>query len=478
VTAGSPVPPEAFASALEGLDAEAFAAFVGEAYAATADAVEVSAPRITVVNGDRRTDLLAVSAASESVDDAAVDAAVDAIVVARDSLLNGDVPTEGVAVVTPADLRERLLYAMPPAEANAIAERALDAPMRSTTYPDPSGAGAAGDAATGDATGGADGDVTEGAGAGEEGGGGGGVETTPRGVPGTATDTEPASAGPTGTATAGSGNGRATGGAAAGGARPGPSAYRDADESGEADRSRTLVAAVVVVALLAAAAVGAATVGDGLAPGGTDELTDGGGADPGDSSPAGSDAADGSDGDDGDAAVTDDGAATADEGTVPTGDDADATASTDDGDPTNGTAGEAARNTDVAPTCERSALAVVQVQMNAFRYNDNRTNDGIRAARAFASPTNREAVGSVEQFVSLFETPSYAPMLTYDTAQYSVPRVDNDTAEIEVVTRENGSVTGRYEFRLVRVPGGSAGTSADLGDVDDCWMTRSVGATE
>ena len=116
--------------------------------------------------------------------------------------------------------------------------------------------------------------------------------------------------------------------------------------------------------------------------------------------------------------------------------------------------------------------------MNAFRYNDNATNDGIRAARAFASPTNREAVGSVEQFISLFETPSYAPMLTYDTAQYSVPRVDDETAEIEVVTRENGSVTGRYEFRLVRVPGGSAGTSADLGDVDDCWMTRSVAATE
>ena len=470
MTAGSPVPPEAFASALEGLDAEAFAAFVGEAYAATADAVEVNAPRVTVVDGDRRTDLLAVSAASESVDDAAVeagvDAAVDAIVVARDSLLDGGAPTEGVAVVTPGDLRERLLYAMPPEESNAIAERALDAPMRSTTYPDSSGTGAAEGVASADTTGGAGDVATGGAGDGEvaegdEGDESGGVGTTPRGVPETATATAPAGAGPTGP-TAGSRDERAAGGAAAGGARPGPSESRDADGSTEADRSRALVAAVVVVALLAAAAVGAATVGDGLAPGGTDGAIDGGGADPGDSSPTESDAADG-----------DDAGATA-----TTDDDADATASTGDGDPTNGTAGEAARNTAVAPTCERSALAVVQVQMNAFRYNDNATNDGIRAARAFASPTNREAVGSVEQFISLFETPSYAPMLTYDTAQYSVPRVDDETAEIEVVTRENGSVTGRYEFRLVRVPGGSAGTSADLGDVDDCWMTRSVAATE
>jgi hypothetical protein len=83
----------------------------------------------------------------------------------------------------------------------------------------------------------------------------------------------------------------------------------------------------------------------------------------------------------------------------------------------------------------------------------------------------------VEQFISLFETPSYAPMLTYDTAQYSVPRVDNETAEIEVVTRENGSVTGRYEFRLVRVGGGTGESDSSLGDVDDCWMTDAVAAS-
>jgi len=445
------MPREAFASALESLDSEAFAAFVGEAYAATADAVTVSAPRVTVVNGDRRTELVTVSTASESADDAEA----DAIAVARDSLLDDGVATGDASVVTPADLRERLLYGMSPGAANAIAERTLDAPMRSPTYPETTGMNAA------EETGGESDSV-----AAADTGVVGGTGTAPRDGPKAVTGAGLANADPIGTATGDRGDERATDDADAEDGRRGSAAARSVDAPNDQNRPRVLVAAVVAVALLVAVAVGAATVGDGLTPGGTDGVTDAEGAEPVDSSPAGSGAPDRSDEDYGDYA------------TAVIDDVADGTASTDDGDPTNGTAGETARNTAVAPTCERSALNVVQVQMNAFRYNDNATNDGIRAARAFASPANRRAVGSVEQFISLFDTPSYAPMLTYDTAEYSVPRVGNETAEIEVVTRENGSVTGRYEFRLVRVPGGGAGTSADLGDADDCWMTSSVRAAE
>lgn len=426
MTAGSPIPVETFANALESLDTEAFAAFVGEAYAATADTVAVREPWITVMDGDRQTELFAVSAASESVGD--VEA--DAIVVARDSLLGDRVTADDTAVVTPAELRQRLLYAISPAEANAIAERTLGAPMRSATYPETSRANAAEDAASED--------------------------TASEDVSGEADSV-------------------AAGATSVGDARPGSPASRDTDAPDERNRSWALVTAVVAVTLLAAA-VGAVTVGDGLTPGGTDGLIDAEDAEPVDSPPAESDTSP-AESDTSDTTDQTDESGSDDSTTVTDGS-ADATVSADGGDPTNGTADEAARNTAVAPTCERSALSVVQVQMNAFRYNDDATNDGIRAARGFASPTNRRAVGSVDQFISLFETPSYAPMLTYDTAQYSVPRIDNGTAEIEVVTRENGSVTGRYEFRLVRVPGGSAGTSADLGGVDDCWMTSSVGATE
>jgi hypothetical protein len=445
VTARNPIPPDAFESALESLDTEKFTALVGEAYRAAADAVDVDAPHVTVVNGDRRTELLAVTTESERADGADH----DAVVVARDSLLDGHDFGADTAVVTPADLRQRLLYAMPPAEADAIADRILDTPMRSTTYD--------GASATGAAAGGGDGDddaaVAEAA-------------ATPQPDPGQATDSTPSdafesldTAAATGTAAGVSED-----------VAPSRSDSRTAqsqfsDPPSERNYPKRLVAVVAVVALLAAAAVGAATVGGGLPLGGDGAAGVDGDADAG-SSPTESDAVDRD-------------AESADESDATASDDDGATAAneTTDGDPTDGTAGEAARNTAVAPTCERSAIQVVQVQMNALRYNNETTNDGIRAARAFATPQNRRAVGSIDQFVSLFETPTYAPMLTYDTAQYSVPRIDNGTAEIDVITRENGGVTGRYEFRLELIPGGSAETNDDLGGVDGCWMTDAVAAS-
>ncbi|MFO8116170.1 MAG: hypothetical protein R6U01_12590 [Halorubrum sp.] len=459
MTARNPLPPAAFASALTSLDGEAFASLVGETYAATADAVEVDAPRITVVNGDRRTELLAVSAASERADDDPLDDdpldddpldgdPPDAIVVARDSLLE-DGPLEAdTTVVTPADLRQRLLYAMSPAEANAITDRILDVPMWSPPHDDAPAPGAAETPDVSDADG-----VTA------------GTDTTPRDSSSATTASTPVSAFRSlGTATT-ENTDRGTDDTVPSTDRSRPDESRPSETPEERDRPWTLVAVVVAIALIAAAAVGAASIADDITAGGADGAA---GVDPGDattSSPTGSD--------------TDPDAAGDDRDDAAASDENDTTAANEpsDGDPTDGTADEAARNTAVDPTCDRSALQVVQVQMNALRYNDDATNDGIRTARAFASPANRRAVGSLDQFVSLFETPAYAPMLTYDTARYSVPEIDDGTAEIEVVTRENGSVTGRYEFRLTRVPGGSSDADDDLGEVDDCWMTDAVAAS-
>ena len=109
MTDRNPVPPETFANALESLDTDALAALVAEAYAATADAVTVTGPQVTATDGDRRTELLAVATA----DEAATADAVDAVVVADGAPRDGRVP-DGVRVVTPTDLRRRLLYAVPP----------------------------------------------------------------------------------------------------------------------------------------------------------------------------------------------------------------------------------------------------------------------------------------------------------------------------------------------------------------------------
>ena len=453
MSGNNPIAPDAFVTAVESLDRDAFAAFVGEVYEATADAVDVDAPRVTVSADGRRTELLVAAAADEG---AAADGA-DAVVVASESLIDAASET-GAEVVTPGDLRERLLYAVPTAEANAITDRALGLPVRSATYdPVP---GDAGDAASDDAN------VPNADAASGEGDAGG----DPDGAPSAAPETAAANSPPGARTAAGSERSRP---------RDGSTDSADATrEDGEtaatatvddretaSDRSATetstgrpyprrVVAVVAVVALLVAA-VGAGfvagTAGVGIAGGGDS-----------------TDAVDGESGPTGPTNATDDegGTTTADE------DDATNTAVITAGNLSD----ETARNTAPTPTCERSSLQVVQIQMNALRYNDNATNDGVRTLRAFASPENREAVGSVEDYAGLFESPRYGPMLTYDTAQYSVPVIDDDTAEVEVVTRENGNVTGRYVFRLELITGGSAGSDAPLGDVDDCWMTDAVTA--
>jgi hypothetical protein len=123
------------------------------------------------------------------------------------------------------------------------------------------------------------------------------------------------------------------------------------------------------------------------------------------------------------------------------------------------------RYADPVPTCNRSYLHVVQVQMNALKYNDDATDDGIRTVRRFASPDNREIVGSFEQFVEIIESPTYAPMLSYDSAAFEPERTGEDTALVRVTTRAAGNVTARYEFRLTR---------QGEGQYDGCWMTDGV----
>ncbi|MDB2259380.1 hypothetical protein PM035_00600 [Halorubrum ezzemoulense] len=458
MTGTTPIPPDAFATALRSLDTDALATLVADAYAATADAADADPPRVTVRNGDQRTELLVASAADGRVPDGPA----DAVVVASDSLLD-EGTLDDSTVVSPADLRRRLLYAVPPAAADEIADRILGVPVRSASYdavaPEPGAATDSGDgslatddeatddvrtvdSASGDDASG-DGDASDLAGGATAAGASGPVgrsdaDRTDRNVadsPGASrADDRPSDSDPDPPQSGEPGDGST------------------ADAASDRPSRRTVVAAIAVVALLVAAA------GAGFAAGAAGIGGPGGIA-----------------GDDGAIDSPSDAGGSTDDGGDASGTDSDGgnTVSAADGDPT----GEAARNTALSPTCERSALQVVQIQMNALRYNDNATNDGIRTLRAFASPENRQVVGPVGEYVELFETARYGPMLTYDTAEYSVPETADGTAAVEVVTREDGTVTGRYEFRLVRVGGGSATTNSSLGSVDDCWMTDAVTAS-
>ena len=456
MTVPAPIPLDEFESAVRSLDREAFVAFVASLWSETADDVAVDSPVVTVRTEDARTTLLVDSPASDS-DPLDIDAAdgVDGVVTARDVT-----PDLNIDVVTAADLRQRLLYALPAEDGEAVCERFLDAPARSTAYDrEPPGAEAAGGVGPdGERSGGHESEALDDA-------SGRDAETAiSDGRPaqgsrrsasagvvgrGASGETGPAPAGDTRHSASGSDTGRPASG----------DTGRQSEENNTIQIRSDLAVAVLLAAVVLAGGVGAAGLADAPIDAAGEAL--GAGGDAADASSA--DAAAVNDTDtDSDASETDEQAST-----------------TDDPDPTDTAStelafkrDEAARNTGLAPNCERSYLHVVQIQMNALKYNNETINDGIRTTRRFASPRNRQAVSSVRRFIEIFESPSYAPMLSYDSVRYTPLGADDDSAAVRVATSENGSVTGRYEFRLRKI------NTTQYSDRGGCWMTDAVSVTE
>ena len=343
MTDPEPIPPAEFSAALEALDRAAFASFVGELRAVTADEVDVDPPLVTVQTGETRTELLVGAPdADPGIDPDGVDGIVTT---AREP---SDIDVDA-SLITPSDLRQRLLWSLRVDDAQALCERTLGVPAYSTRY----------------------------------------------------ADSPPA---------------------------PEPSARDPARQNPPQGESppRRVGRPVVLVGLLALLVL-AAGVGAVYVAGAGDSITALLGGDDAGSDDAGSDDA-GSD----QARVT----------------------------------ASATRDVGLEPTCNRSYLHVVQIQMNALKYNNETTNDGIRTVRQFASPSNRRAVGSVSDYARLISDGSFAPMLSWDSVRYTPERV-NDTAWVEVITFENATETGRYEFRLTRL-------GSDTERYEGCWMTDSV----
>jgi hypothetical protein len=452
VTVPAPIPLDEFEAAVRSLDRETFVAFVASLWSETADHVTVDSPVVTIRTEDARTALLVDPPESDS-DPLDVDG-VDGVVTAR------DVPPDlDVDVVTAADLRQRLLYALPAEDGEAACERFLDAPARSTSYdreqpgaeatdsvePEAERSGGHEPGTLDDASGGdaetaiSDGRPAQGSRRSASAGAIG------RGVSG---GTDPVSTGDTGRP-ASSDTGRP--------------ASDDAGRSPEENKTIQIRSEVAVAVLLAAVVLAGGAGAVGLADTPIDAASEalGAGGDATDAPSA--DAAGVNDSDtDSDASETDGQSST-----------------TDDPEPSDTAStelafkrDEAARNTGLAPNCERSYLHVVQIQMNALKYNNETMNDGIRTTRRFASPRNRQAVSSVRRFIEIFESPSYAPMLSYDSVRYTPLGADDDSAEVRVTTNENGSVTGQYEFRLRKI------NTTQYSERGGCWMTDAVSVTE
>lgn len=118
------------------------------------------------------------------------------------------------------------------------------------------------------------------------------------------------------------------------------------------------------------------------------------------------------------------------------------------------------------PTPSLSPEQVVRLQVEALADNDTpRPGAGIETAFRFASPANKRATGPLERFQTLFDTPTYGPMIDHAAARYSAPQVNGSTAQVgAILTTKDGERVG-YLFRL------SKQTEAPC---EACWMTDAV----
>lgn len=428
----TPITPEAFAAAVDSVDRDALAGFVGrlEAAADATASVEVDPPTVAVDDGDGRTHLF-VAPSDGTTLDLPEDPAPDVVVVG-----SGGRPTwaDGAAVRTPADLRRHLLYAVSPEAAESIAEEWLGVPARAASYAPPPGSDGSAASAGGDADGSPP-DFGSGSGSGSE---------------------EPGGAAAPGTRDTGAVE--AAGGDDADEPRPGSATRGPGDPTdgtgGSATRSAAGLAVVAVLVAMILAVAGGVVYAAEVAP-------DGDAGAFAAAAPAAS-----TDGGLSEAEIRrrsrepidDSGAITGGSTASPGGE-----ASLRPLDGPNDT--EANRNVRPVPTCERSFLAVVQLQMNALKYNNDTTNDGIRTVRRFASPQNRQTIRSFDEFARIIKSPTYSPMLSYDSAQFTPIQSSDDYAQVQVLTREDGNVTGKYYFRLRK---------AESGGYDGCWTTDAV----
>lgn len=119
-----------------------------------------------------------------------------------------------------------------------------------------------------------------------------------------------------------------------------------------------------------------------------------------------------------------------------------------------------------APSPDLTPAEVVRLQVEALADNDTPyPNAGIEAAFRFASPANKRATGPIDRFRTLFDTPTYEPMLGHERARYSAPQVQAQTARVGVIlTAADGRRVG-YLFRLSKQP-----EAPHAG----CWMTDAV----
>ena len=123
------------------------------------------------------------------------------------------------------------------------------------------------------------------------------------------------------------------------------------------------------------------------------------------------------------------------------------------------------------PSPDLSPVGVVTAQLRALQSVSAAPQPGgadspaLSAAWRFASPSNREAIGSIEQFEVMLRSPEYALLLAAVDFKVATPRIDGDQAALLVRVVAAHGEAATYGWTLSRQRGG---------EYDGCWLTDAV----
>jgi hypothetical protein len=123
---------------------------------------------------------------------------------------------------------------------------------------------------------------------------------------------------------------------------------------------------------------------------------------------------------------------------------------------------------DPFPDPSLQAQDVVRLQLDALQNNDLMPdNGGIRIAYRFASPKNREALGTLDDFIGIVRHALYAPLIGFEKAELGSVRMsfNGEHATQQVWLYRAGRSCGVFRWVLSRQAEGEAA---------GCWLVDAV----
>jgi hypothetical protein len=91
------------------------------------------------------------------------------------------------------------------------------------------------------------------------------------------------------------------------------------------------------------------------------------------------------------------------------------------------------------PSPQHSPLDVVKIQLDALQNNDLMpNNEGIRFAFSYASPMNRQALGSLDDYIKLLKETVYRRMIGFERAELELIQVEDGMARQDVHLLKKG----------------------------------------